>query len=75
MGIKLYYADSTEVQHGGVHFTEEICGSGYYRICNVRSPSEFVDAERVNMAVTFACAMTRRRTFEQLGGWTSALPQ
>ncbi len=45
-----------------------VSGSGYYEIKRDRGPQEFVDAERFSVCVTFACAMTRRETFEILGG-------
>ncbi len=73
VGIKLYYADGIGIQHGGVQFTEEIRGSGHYRICHARFRSEFVDDERISLGVTFACAMTRRDTFERLRGLEEVL--
>ena len=73
VGIKLYYADGSEIQHGGVRFVEEICGAGYYRISHSQYGSEFVDAERISLGVTFACAMTRRDTYEHLGGLEEVL--
>ena len=68
VGIKLYYPGGNEIQHGGVRFVEHIDGSGYHRLAHAKSHAEFVDAERVSLCVTFACAMTRRETFERLGG-------
>ena len=68
VGLKLLYPGGTEIQHGGVRFVEDTYGSGYYMLSLARHASEFVDAERVSLCVTFACAMTRRETFEKLGG-------
>jgi len=68
VGIRLYYPGGNEIQHGGVRFDEHVRGSGYYDLVHVKSDFEFVDAERVSLCVTFACAMTRRETFERLGG-------
>ena len=68
VGIKLYYPGGNEVQHGGVRFVEHVHGSGYHLLAHAKSITEFVDADRVSLCVTFACAMTRRETFESLGG-------
>jgi GT2 family glycosyltransferase len=68
VGIKLLYPGGEEVQHGGVRIFEDTYGAGYYRFAHVHQAGEFVDAERVSLCVTFACAMTRRETFEELGG-------
>ena len=43
-------------------------GRDIYDIIHAGSPAEFVDAEHISLGVTFACAMTRRETFETLGG-------
>ncbi|QEH32816.1 Putative glycosyltransferase EpsH [Aquisphaera giovannonii] len=68
VGIKLNYPGGRGVQHGGVRFVEHMLGSGYPQLVHANSPQEFVDADRVALCVTFACAMTRRETFESLGG-------
>ena len=68
IGIKLYYPGGEEIQHGGIRISEYICGSGFNHVIHGLTPSEFVDAERISLGVTFACAMTRRETFETLGG-------
>ena len=68
VGIKLYYPGGEEIQHGGIRIGEYICGSGFNHVIHGQTPSEFVDAERISLGVTFACAMTRRETFEKLGG-------
>jgi GT2 family glycosyltransferase len=68
LGIKLYYPGGEEIQHGGIRLGEFTCGSGYHEVKHGTSAGEFVDAERITMGVTFACAMTRRETFEKLGG-------
>ena len=68
VGIKLYYPGGNEIQHGGVRIVEHVHGSGYHQLVHAKSHAEFVDAERISLCVTFACAMTRRETFERLGG-------
>jgi len=68
IGIKLFYPGGEEIQHGGIRIGEYICGSGFNQVIHGQSSSEFVDAERISLGVTFACAMTRRETFEKLGG-------
>jgi GT2 family glycosyltransferase len=68
VGIKLYYPGGQEVQHGGIRVGELIYGSGYNEIKHDRSAADFVDADRITLGVTFACAMARRETFERLGG-------
>ena len=73
VGIKLIYPQANLVQHGGIRFAEEIHGSGCSLFCHAQFPSEFVDAERISLGVTFACAMTRRDTFEQLEGLEEVL--
>ncbi|WP_165231627.1 glycosyltransferase [Aquisphaera insulae] len=67
VGIKLHYPGGQGIQHGGVRFIERVHGSGYTLIAHANAAEEFVDIERVSMCVTFACAMTRRETFESLG--------
>jgi len=69
VGIKLYYPGGNEIQHGGHRFVEHVQGSGYPLLLHAKSSADFVDAERVSLCVTFACAMTRRETFERLGGF------
>ncbi len=68
VGIRLYYPDGKEIQHGGIRMGAYIRGSGFYEILHARSAAEFVDADHISLGVTFACAMTRRETFERLGG-------
>ncbi len=67
VGIKLYYPGGTEIQHGGIRLSALLCGSGFNEILHARTAGEFVDADRISLGVTFACAMTRRETFEKLG--------
>ena len=69
VGIKLYYPGGYEIQHGGLRFVEHVEGTGYPSLTHAKSASDFVDAERVSLCVTFACAMTRRETFERLRGF------
>jgi GT2 family glycosyltransferase len=68
VGIKLVYPGGEEIQHGGVRVGELIYGSGFYEIKHECNAQGFVDADRISLGVTFACAMTRRRTYESLGG-------
>ncbi|MCO5165232.1 MAG: glycosyltransferase [Planctomycetes bacterium] len=73
VGLRLLYPDRTEVQHGGVVVCGGFTGAGYYSIDHARGAREFVTDEHVALAVTFACAMTRRETFERLGGLDARL--
>ena len=68
LGIKLCYPEGDRIQHGGIRVGELLYGSGYNEVKHDLHAHEFVDAERISMAVTFACAMTRRQTLEKLGG-------
>lgn len=67
-GVRLLYPWRGQVQHGGVAVVDSFTGSGYYSVGHLREEREFVGDEHVVMAVTFACAMTRRATFDALGG-------
>jgi len=67
VGIRLMYPDG-KVQHGGIKVKVESYGSGYPQIGHAELESEFVYDEHVCLGVTFACAMTRRETFQELGG-------
>lgn len=67
-GLRLMYPDERGIQHGGVNFAPEIFGSGYFTLQHGEGNEDFVWDEKVCFAVTFACAMTRRSTFEALGG-------
>ncbi len=72
VGIKLLYGEDApgrpEVQHGGIEVVGDFAGSGYFPIGHARTEAEFVHDERIVLGVTFACAMTRRATWESLGG-------
>ena len=68
VGIKLYYPGGNEIQHGRLRFVEHVQGSGYPVLNHAKSSTDFLDAERISLCVIFACAMTRRETFERLGG-------
>ncbi len=68
VGIKLVYPDGREIQHGGIRILELIGGSGYNLMGYARTQREFVHDEHAVFGVTFACAMTRRETFLELGG-------
>lgn len=67
-GIKLLYPDGAEIQHGGVRIAEDLVGAGYFVLHHPRGPEDYVNDEHVVFGVTFACAMTRRAVYEQLGG-------
>ena len=68
VGIKLYYPGDYEIQHGGIRVGRLLCGSGYNEVRHAKCVEEFVDSDHVAVGVTFACAMTRRETFQRLGG-------
>lgn len=68
VGIRLMYPDEERVQHGGIKVRIETYGSGYPQIGHAELENEFVYDEHVCLGVTFACAMTRRETFQELGG-------
>lgn len=68
VGLRLMYPDGRSVQHGGVVVVVGFTGAGYYSVGHAQDESEFVHDEHVVMGVTFACAMTRRATWERLGG-------
>jgi GT2 family glycosyltransferase len=72
VGLRLMYPNG-DVQHGGVAVAPEIFGSGFFTIQHGVDQPEFVWDEKVCLAVTFACAMTRRATFEALGGLDEVL--
>jgi O-antigen biosynthesis protein len=74
VGIRLMYPDDRQVQHGGIKIMGEspyVCG--FHRTDHARQPGEFVADERIAFGVTFACAMTRRETYERLGGMEEIL--
>ena len=73
VGVRLYYPDNT-IQHAGVYVTGSAAGHigknlprgdwGYYA---------FLDSQRELSAVTAACLMTERSSFESVGGFTEKL--
>ncbi len=67
VGARLMYPGG-EVQHGGVRVLECFASTGYYGIGHAVHEREAVRVEHTVLAVTFACAMCRRATFERLGG-------
>ncbi|HZU98932.1 MAG TPA: glycosyltransferase [Planctomycetota bacterium] len=67
VGARLMYPRG-EVQHGGVRVLECFASTGYYGIGHAVHEREAVRVEHTVLAVTFACAMCRRSTFEDLGG-------
>jgi GT2 family glycosyltransferase len=74
VGIRLMYPDDRQVQHGGIKIRGDspyVCG--FHRTDHARDPGEYVADERVAFGVTFACAMTRRDTYERLGGMEEIL--
>lgn len=68
VGMKLVGPDGRTVRHAGMRIFETADGSGYGRVGPVTHGREFVNDEHVILAVSLACAMTRRDTFERLGG-------
>ncbi|MHB1556754.1 MAG: glycosyltransferase family 2 protein [Isosphaeraceae bacterium] len=74
VGIRLLYPGGLAVQHGGIKVCDGrtyVCG--FHPLGHASSVDEYVNDERVAMGVTFACAMTRRSTFETLGGLDEVL--
>lgn len=69
VGIRLLYPDGRTVQHGGIKVCDGptyLCG--FHPLGHSSGAEEYVEDERAAMGVTLACAMTRRSTFETLGG-------
>jgi GT2 family glycosyltransferase len=74
VGIRLMYPDDQQVQHGGIKiWGESLYVCGFHRTDHARDPGEYVADERITFGVTFACAMTRRATYERLGGMEEIL--
>jgi GT2 family glycosyltransferase len=74
VGIRLMYPDDRQVQHGGIAIRgESLYVCGFHRTDHAREPGEYVADERMAFGVTFACAMTRRATYERLGGMEEIL--
>lgn len=74
VGIRLLYPGGQAVQHGGIKVCDGptyICG--FHPLGHSWGLEEYVNDERVAMGVTFACAMTRRSTFESLGRFDEVL--
>ncbi len=74
VGIRLLYPGGPAVQHGGIKVCDGatyVCG--FHPLGHSSSVEEYVNDERVAMGVTFACAMTRRATFQSLGGLDEVL--
>ncbi len=74
VGIRLLYPGGPAVQHGGIKVCDGptyICG--FHSLGHSSGIEEYVNDERVAMGITFACAMTRRSTFETLGGLDEVL--
>ena len=67
-GIKLWYPDLTSVQHGGIKIGLEMIGSGYFRPAHMTTMVDFVHDDHAVTAVTFACAISRMQTYQDLGG-------
>lgn len=68
VGLRLMGPEPLSFRHAGVRIHETADGSGYGRVGPVRQPREFICDEHVVLAVSLACAMTRRETFDTLGG-------
>jgi GT2 family glycosyltransferase len=67
VGIRLMYPNSNEIQHGGVAVVPGLSLSGLYSIGHCKHQEDFVMIDRITTGVTFACAMTRKRLFLELG--------
>jgi len=68
VGIRLMYPSSSDIQHGGVAVVPGLSLSGLYSIGHCRHQEDFVMIDRIATGVTFACAMTRKSLFLELGG-------
>ncbi len=66
-GIRLIYPGDRAIQHAGIVVGEALTGSGYHVVTHAPPTSGFPEDEHVTFAVTFACAMTRCRTYRELG--------
>lgn len=69
-GIKLWYPGRQTIQHAGIKPVPPVSGIGFFRTTHiVGGHEEYAHDEHVVLAVTFACAMVRRKVFEALGGF------
>ena len=66
-GIRLVYPADRAIQHAGIVVGEALTGSGYHGVTHAPATRGFPEDEHVTFAVTFACAMTRCRTYRELG--------
>jgi GT2 family glycosyltransferase len=66
-GIRLVYPGDRAIQHAGIVVGEALTGSGYHGVTHAPATRGFPEDEHVTFAVTFACAMTRCRTYRELG--------
>ena len=66
-GIRLVYPGDRAIQHAGIVVGEALTGSGYHMVTHAPATRGFPEDEHVTFAVTFACAMTRCRTYRELG--------
>lgn len=73
VGAKLYFPDET-IQHAGLTLTGGVAGHlGHDLPRNDWGYFALLDAQRELSAVTAACMMTKRSTFEKAGGFTEEL--
>ena len=66
-GIRLNYPNGTSIQHGGIKFGLEMRGGPLFRTTHMAGYEDFAMDDHVATAVTFACAMSRKAVFDQLG--------
>lgn len=68
VGLKHLGPDGRSVRHAGFKVSDASDGSGYPAVVPIRLLREYLHDEHVVLGVGLGCAMTRRETFEAVGG-------
>lgn len=68
VGIKLWFPGQQSLQHAGVKILPPVSGLGFHRSEHILHGREYAHDEHVVFSVSFACAMTRYDTWQELGG-------